>query len=122
MVKPYCSVTRLARTALPTKHCTAASGAEAQPPCARNGGAAAASNRHTHASTIFFRFIFEDSSVWNASGAVQRGLGAVESALANYAPARAIIRLGPRVANCPNGQIEARRAGGRCCGATLFVA
>src|SRR5580658_6187381 len=122
MVMPYCTVTRFECTALTTKHCTAASGAEAQPPCARNGGAAETSNRHTPANTIFFRFIFEDSSVWNASGAVQRGLGAVESALANYAPARAIMRLGLRVANCPSGQIEARRVGRRPRGAALFIA
>src|SRR5271170_4466293 len=94
MVKPYCSVTRLARTALPTKHCTAASGAEAQPPCARKGGAAETSKRHTPASTVFFSFIFEDSSVWNNGCAVLRGLGAVESALANFSPADAIMRLG----------------------------
>src|SRR5271170_294285 len=94
MVKPYCSVTRLLRTALPTKHCTAASGAEAQPPCARKGGAAEPSKRHTPANTIFFSIIFEDSSVWNNGCAVLRRRGAVESELANSAPADAIMRLG----------------------------
>src|SRR5580704_135156 len=115
MVMPNCMVTRFERTAFPTKYCTAASGPEAHPPCARTGGAAETSNRHTPANTIFFRLIFEDSSVWNASGAVQRGLGAVESALVKYVPADAIMRLGRRCANCPNGQIEASPVSGRWC-------
>src|ERR1700678_838619 len=111
MVMPNCMVTRFERTALPTKHPTAASGAEAQLPCARSGGATETSNRHTTARTIFFRIIFANPSVWNSSGAVQRGLGAVEDALANCVPADAIMRSGLRGANCPSGQIEASSAG-----------
>src|ERR1700740_535414 len=98
MVMPYWTVTRFERTALPTKHSTAASGPETQLPCARSGGAAETSHRHTPARTMFFEFIFADSSVWNTSCAVQRRPGAVESALANFAPANAIIR--PRGARC----------------------
>src|ERR1700723_2374977 len=111
MVMPNCMVTRFERTALPTKHSTAASGAEAQLPCARSGGATETSNRHTPARTIFFSFIFANSSGWNSSGAVQRGLGPVESALDNCVPADAIMRSGLRGANCPSGQIETRPAG-----------
>jgi|HubBroStandDraft_3_1064219.scaffolds.fasta_scaffold04853_3 hypothetical protein len=35
------------------------------------------------------------------------GLGAVKSALADYAPANSIIRLAPYTHNWPSGQIEA---------------
>src|ERR1700733_13959898 len=100
MVMPNCMVTRFERTALPTKHSTAASGPETQLPCARDGGAAETSNRHTPARTIFFRFIFANSSVWNASGAVQRGLGPWRArwlTTFHLLPSRAQARVVPTV-------------------------
>jgi hypothetical protein len=122
VVMPYCTVTRFECAALATKYCTAASGAQTQPPCARNGGAAETSNRHTPTKTIFFRFIFANSSVWNASGAVQRGLEAVESAPANFAPADASMRLRACDHNCPSVLNEASPVGRGHRRAASFVA